>query len=58
MANLLLKSKNVPVQIRIRGIYRYIKYGRLAKINLIALSKECNDKVLMPIGLVMAFLKM
>lgn len=57
VANLLLKCKNIPIQIRIRGIYRYVKYGQLAKINLIALSKECNDKVLMPIGLVTAFLK-
>lgn len=57
VANLLLKCKNIPVQIRVRSIYHYVKYGRLAKINLIALSKECNDIVLMPIGLVTAFLK-
>lgn len=57
VANLLLECKNVPIGIRFRGIYRYVKYGRLAEINVAALSKECNDKVLIPIGFVMALLK-
>lgn len=57
VANLLLKCKNVPMRIRLRSAYRYVKYGRLANISMITLSKECNDKMLMPIGLGMALVK-
>lgn len=57
VANLRLKCTGVPMNLKIRSIYNYYRYGALAKRELIDLVKNCNNKILSPIGIALAFIR-
>ena len=57
VSNLQLMCKNLPMDLRIRGVYRYYRYGRMAHVKIIDLWKKCNDKLFSPIGVALALIK-
>ena len=55
--NLILSCQSIPLYEQVRASYNYFLYGRIAGYKMKDLISQCNKKILLPIGLILSFIK-